>query len=510
MEKTTNELKGKRVLILLQRRWGASIGIELARRLQQEGCKIAALTLKPSTDKHVRMQSDVHFDMIINNDAVMEDPEGYLAGDRYTTEEICAALGVDTIWPIVITLRNYVRTYDEKYYYSYLQKFPDEETLIFVQAVYKYIKKFFDEFKPDAIVALNFVTLPHIMFNLYGAKKGVPMIAVTDCKVKGLYIFSESYRDDKGAFYDRVDELNQGKSQSENKEKAKAYIAEFRHEFKRPEYTFSSEDRSFWKTVKHHLKPLAEIFWFYRYSGANRVKRLGVTIDYRPPRTILRDYFAHMRNKHFVDHFAYAPLEKTEKYAFFPLQFQPESNIDAISPFYNNQLDLARMFALALPGDYTLVVKEHPAMAGLRSPSFYKKLTRTPNIRLIDYRISSEEVLRGAGIVLSISGTPISEAAFLCKPAIQVGDLGTTQKLPNVVKHTDMTTLSSKVKEVLAMPCGGEDYERKLENFVAAAYDVGFPVGYYANWDMSQVDFNDIWERYRDELLRSLYGRKIQ
>lgn len=504
-----NELKGKRVLLLLQRRWGASIGIELARRLQQEGCKIAALTLKPSTDKHVRAQTDLRFEMIVNNDVVMEDPEGYLAGDRYSMEEICDALGVDTIWPIVITLRNYVRTYDEKYYYSYLQKFPDEDILIFVQAVYKYIKKFFDEFKPDAIIALNFVALPHIMFNLYAAKRGISMIAITDCKVKGLYIFSKSHCDDRGEFYDRVDELNRGKLQSENKEKAKAYIAEFRHEFKRPEYASSSEDHNLWKVTKYYLKPIAEIFWFYRYSGANRVKRLGVTTDYRPPHIILRDYFAHLRNKYFVDNFTYCSLSTVKKYAFFPLQFQPESNIDAVSPYYNNQLDVARMFALALPGDYSLVVKEHPAMAGLRSPSFYKKLDRTPNVKLIDYRVSSEEVLRGADIVLSVSGTVISEAAFLNKPVIQIGDLGTTQKLPNVVKHTDFTTLSSKIKEVLAMSCVGEVYEKKLENFVAAAYDVGFPVGYYANWDMAEANFNDIWGHYRDELLRMLRGKKI-
>lgn len=507
MKKTQDkiELKGKRILILQQRGWGASVGAFLAEKFQDEGCHLAALTLKRSTDKFIREQRHIHYEMILNNDAIMEDPKGYLAGDRFSMEEICDALGIDTIWPIVITLRNHVRSYGEKYYYSYLSKLPDEEILLYVQAVYKYIKKYFDEFKPDVIIAPNFVALPHIMFNLYAETKGVSMIAYTDCKVKGIYIFTNSYRDDRGEFYERVDELNQGSTHSANQEKAKKYIAEFRKEFKNPEYAnYVLPDKTLWKHIKFHLKPYVDVYRFYQYPQVNRMKNLGVTIDYRTPRVIIRDHFTHARNKRFADNFAYHPISKVKKYAFFPLQFQPESNIDAVSPLYNNQLDLARMFALSLPGDHVLVVKEHPAMIGLRSPSFYKKLTRTPNVRLVDYRLLSEDVLKGSDIVLSINGTAIAEATFLGKPAIQIGDLGTTQKLPNVVRHTDMTTLAAKIKEMLSTSWSGYVYERKLENFVAAAYDVGFPSKYLADWDTPLEDREGLWNIYKQEIARVL------
>jgi hypothetical protein len=397
-----------------------------------------------------------------------------------------------------------VRSYGEKYYYSYLRKLPDEEILLYVQAVYKYIKILIDKFGADAILSLNYVALPHIMLNLYAAKRGIPMIAVTDSKVRGIYIFVNGYRDDTGEFYDRVDVLNSGKITSDNKKKAQEYIAQFRDKFINPDYS-KKKKGGLWPRLKYHLKPYALMFNFYRYPQINGMKNLGITIDYCPPRIIFRDYLAHTRNRFFLEHFAYDQVIGKKKYAYFPLQFQPESNIDAMSPYYNNQLDLARQFALALPGDYVLAVKEHPEMVGLRSLSFYKKLSRTPNVHLIDHRIPSEEVLKSAGVVLSINGTAIAEAAFLNIPAIQVGDLGTTQKLPNVVRHTDMTTLSQKIKQVLATPQSGNEYERRLENFVAAAYDTGF----YHSFDYAESMRNEgyrtqLWQVYKKELLRVL------
>lgn len=497
-------LKDKRILIYQQRGWGTSIGHFLAEHLQSEGSKLAALTLKKTTDQYIREQKEVHYEMIVNKDAIMEDPEAYLAGDRYSMEEICNDLGIDSIWPIIQTLRNHVRSYEDKYYFKYVQNLSDEDILLFAQAMYKCVKKLFSEFKPDAVISYNYVALPHIMLNLYAAKRGVPMMAFTDCKVKGVYLLTNSYLSKTGAFYDRVDELNEGKDDSLNRPKARQYIDEFRKEFKIPDYELGrNQKQTFVKRIKYHLKPYADIYRFYRYPQENFLKNIGVTIDYRPPRIIIRDYLAHTRNKRFEENFPYYKFEPGKKYAYFPLHVQPEASIDLASPFYNNQIDLARQFALALPGDYILVVKAHPASAGRRSPSIYEKLERTPNVKLLDYRMSSEDVLKNVDIVLSINGSSMAEAGFLNKPSIQVGDLGTTQKLPNVTRHTDLTTLSSKIKEVLSKPLSGKEYEMRLENYVAAAYDTGFPAHYMSEFK-TQEEREGLWLVYKKELMRVL------
>lgn len=497
-----NDLKNKRILIFQQRAWGINIGHFLAKKLQAEGCKLAALTLKRTTHDFILNQKEVKYDLIINNDEVMSRPKDYLQGDNYSLKEICNALDVDSIWPIVNTLRNHVKCYKDKYYYGFKQNVPDEEIVDYVMAVYKYIKVFFDKFNPEVIITPNFVSLPHIMFYLFAAKRGIKMIGVTDSKVKGYYIFSNSYQDDRGAFYDRVDVLNNNSEETVNRDKAKRYIKEFRENFKKPDYSEETNaKKSVKKIIRHELSPFYHILRWYLKKPINVLESTGITIDYRPPRIILRDHYCQKQYKKFMDNFSYYPFEKVKKFIYFPLQFQPEASMDVAAPYFGNQIETARLVAMSMPDDYVLAVKEHPAMVGLRPPSYIEKIARTVNVKLIDYRISSEDVLKRADLVISPNSTTLAEAAFLNKPAIQLGDLGTTLKLPNVFRHTQTTTLPAKIKEVLKVDLRTEEYERRLENYVAAVYDTGFDFKYLTIWEKGRGDnMENLWAIYRREI----------
>jgi hypothetical protein len=87
-----------------------------------------------------------------------------------------------------------------------------------------------------------------------------------------------------------------------------------------------------------------------------------------------------------------------------------------------------------------------------------------------------------------------------------MGDLGTTLKLPNVFKHTDMTTLSTKIKEVLGVNLKDEDYEKKLENFVAAAFDTGFNFNYNAVWEKGRGNIEELWKVFKAEIEGVLFN----
>ncbi|PJA10990.1 hypothetical protein COX67_02215 [Candidatus Falkowbacteria bacterium CG_4_10_14_0_2_um_filter_36_22] len=498
-------LKGKKILIFQQRGWGRRIGRFLAAKLYAEGCKLAALTFKNTTHELIVKQDDAKYEMIISNDKIMSRPKDYLGGDRYSLKEICDKIGVDSIWPIVSTLRNHVRSYKDKYYYSFKQNVSDEEIIDYIMAVYKYMNIFFHEFKPDVIITPNFVSFPHVMFNLYARKLNIPIFAITDSKISGYYIFTYDYNDSDGPFYRRADELNSGKVETENRKKAKEYIREFRENFKKPDYMGDNESEpSMLQKIKKELSPYAQIIRWYLKKQINVLESTGITIDYKPPRIILRDHYCHERYKKFMEHYSYYPFSKVKKFVYFPLQFQPEATIDVISPRFNNQIETARQVAMSLPGDYTLVVKEHPGMVGLRPPSYIKKIDRTPNIKLIDYKITSEEVLKKTDLIISPSGTTIAEAAFFKKPVIQLGNLGTTLKLPNVFKYTDMTSLPKKIKEVLEVNLNTNDYERRLENYVAAVFDVTFNFNYIKAWEKGTGDLEKLWVFYRKEIENSL------
>jgi len=130
-------LEGKRVLIFQQRGWGKGIGRFLAKKLQEEGCELAAVTFKRTTHDLIVNQPGVKYKLIISNDDLVSQPQDYLANNSYSIDDICNDLGINSIWPIASTVRNYVRSYKEKFYYSFRQNVSDEVILDYVRATYK-------------------------------------------------------------------------------------------------------------------------------------------------------------------------------------------------------------------------------------------------------------------------------------------------------------------------------------------------------------------------------------
>jgi hypothetical protein len=501
-------LAGKRILIIQQRNWSLRVGHFLAKRFAAEGCRLAAVTYKKSVHEFHRTQQEVKYDILVSNDAVYENPGLYLDGEPPATlAEICNALGITSVWSLLSGARHITHSYEEKYYFAGRQQFSDERIVQYLQGAYAYVKKIFNEFKPDAVIAPLIIEPSHWMIYHLAKMRGVRTFFHADSKLRGLTLILEHPFESEGAFFDRVDALNAG-AESLNRGKARTYITEFRERFKEQTYTDRQRKRlSLWKRVRQELAPYRRILEWYRAPCIDCVKPLGPTLDCRPPRIILRDHYTKLFRAHAADRFPYVPFEsvKNGNYAYYPLQYQPEQTIDVFAVHFANQLELAKQIAMSLPGDYTLVVKDHPAMRGLRSLEFLKDLAGTPNIKLIDYRTPTDQVLKHAGLVLAPNSTSLVEAAFYGIPAIQFGDQGTPQKMPNVLRHTDLTTLEGVIAERIGKKFGGPDYERRLENYVAAVYDTGYEVDYMAAWEDARTDEHDVlWRMYKESVVRAL------
>ena len=504
-----SDFKGKKILIFQQRGWAINVGHFLAKKLQAEGCELAALTLRRTTHNFIISQQDVNYKKILNVDEIIENPHKFIKEDDLTLEKICAELNLDSVWGLLQSNRLLVRSYGDKYFYSFSQNVSDKYIADYVKAYYSAVKNFLEEFRPDLIITAAAIYDGHAFLHLLAKKYDIPVVALTDAKVTDYYFFTYSYKNDNGEFFDRVDALNEKRVETANREKASRYIRDFRDNFFQTEcavrWEMNKKKKSFIQKIKWEISPYKQIAgWYLKKRRKNFIKNVGPTTDCRPPRIIWRDFYAQKKYLKFARNFDYYPLEKIGNCVYFPLQYQPEATIDLFAPYFNNQLDLARQIAMSLPGDFCLVVKPHPGMAGIISPSYIKKLNRTPNIKIVDYRLSGKDVLKKAKLVLSPNSTTLAEAAFFHKPAIQFGDLGTTLKLPNVQKHTDMTTLSKKIKEMLNLNLDTPEYNRRLENYVAAVYDVGFKFKYAILWRNNEGDKEFFWQIYKKEIKRIL------
>jgi hypothetical protein len=472
--------KMKRVLLLQQRHWGVGIGHELAKRFQRDGCKLAAFTFKKSTNAFIQQQTDVTYEVVLNHDAIVDS----CSASDTPLGRICCELGVATLWPAIMSMRNFVYSYGDKYYFGFRQNVSDDQILSYVKNLFDELVAMFDQFKPDLVVQPNFVAMPQIVVGLLAQRRGIPVVSFADSKVAGVTVPVGTPYFDGGSFIDRVRELNAG-AESTSREAAERYVASFRERFIRPlilKDPFMTPRGVAW--LKQELVPFVQVgrFLLGRDRG-NRVKSFGITIDYRPPRIILRDHYQAKRYRRAALAREYADPDRIGPFVYMPLQVQPEAQIDMLAAHFANQIETARQVALALPGDYTLAVKDHPSMIARRPPSYHEKLARLPNVKLLDPRVPAPDAINRCALVVSVGGTVLLEAAFYCKPAIQLGRLGTTLMLPNVTRHTDMTTLTHVIRQALARDdLGSDDYERCLRNYVAAAYDTGL-----------EMDFERVW-----------------
>ena len=109
------------------------------------------------------------------------------------------------------------------------------------------------------------------------------------------------------------------------------------------------------------------------------------------------------------------------RYVYYALQYTPESSINGLEPYYVDQLRAIDALLLALPHAHRLVVKEHPAMYGLRQLDFYRTLRRRPGLVLLKPEIDSRALIEGAALVATVTGTVGLEAFLLGKPGMMFG-----------------------------------------------------------------------------------------
>ncbi|KER07008.1 Capsule polysaccharide biosynthesis protein [Marine Group I thaumarchaeote SCGC AAA799-E16] len=128
----------------------------------------------------------------------------------------------------------------------------------------------------------------------------------------------------------------------------------------------------------------------------------------------------HSKHKSFIDKNFLKSLKNNIPFIYFPLHFEPEQTTLIKTPYYTNQIEVITNIAKSLPIEFSLFVKEHPAMrlSGWRKISEYKKILKLPNVQLIHPSLSNSEIIPKSSLVITISGTSGLEAAFYKKPSI--------------------------------------------------------------------------------------------
>lgn len=185
-------------------------------------------------------------------------------------------------------------------------------------------------------------------------------------------------------------------------------------ELRKPEYKGEND-----KIVKKSMSAVGLINRAKRFFTGENIEKTNPNLSVKK-RIIFKKGITEVINQQTYKSFKKSQfLEYSEKkYIFYGLHKQPESSIDTCGRYdedqYQNILNIWRN----LPPDWYLIVKEHSNAIGDRGSEFYKKLSKYPNIIIINEMLDSYEVIKHAQLIITVTGTMALEAAFMGVPSI--------------------------------------------------------------------------------------------
>lgn len=164
----------------------------------------------------------------------------------------------------------------------------------------------------------------------------------------------------------------------------------------------------------------------------------------------------------------------------------PEASTLISAPYYANQTAVIEALSKSVPLSSTILVKEHPIMIGKRPRGFYKKLSRMPNVVLINHTESSYQLIQNASLVATITGTVGWEAMVLQKPLLLLGETPYMQINEGYVFCQNYAELHKAIQQGLTIEPASDE---ALIKYIAAVMKAGLFVPDELLWNQSAEVF---------------------
>ena len=169
---------------------------------------------------------------------------------------------------------------------------------------------------------------------------------------------------------------------------------------------------------------------------------------------------------------------KDEKFIYYPAPFQPESISNVRVGFYEDPFLILEMIQKAIPNDYFIYYKEHPAMwmvynpkkLGFRDKRFYQKLSSFKKVKIISSRISTFDLIDKSKAVATASASTGWEGVIRNKPVLTFGKPWYS-KCNGVFEIESMQDLENSMKEIL------DDYKpniEKVNSYAQSIYNISY------------------------------------
>lgn len=177
-------------------------------------------------------------------------------------------------------------------------------------------------------------------------------------------------------------------------------------------------------------------------------------------------------NSHRLRRF-YRQLPGDSQFVYYPLHVPADVALTLRSPEFLDQYSLIDFLCRAVPLNYKVAIKEHPALVGAVD---YRRmrdlLEKNDNLILLDARINNYQVLGAARAVVTVNSKSGAEALLLGKQVVVLGDAFYRRcKLVHAVDS--LSQLPTLLEKIVKNPPNID--QRSIRNYFQDVWNASYP-----------------------------------
>lgn len=188
-----------------------------------------------------------------------------------------------------------------------------------------------------------------------------------------------------------------------------------------------------------------------------------------------------------------------EDFVFVGLHMQPEKTSQPMGGEYDNQLMMIKVLSDSVPEGWKVYVKEHPNQFNVRKvPNrhyrdklFYSCLQELKNVELVPLEIDSEDLIRNAKMVATLTGTLGWEAITKNIPALVFGNTyymacRAARKITSVESCKNAILELSKLTE--------KEFEKEIVRYISYYHEQKWLVqtaNWQTNFDLNSISYEE-------------------
>lgn len=342
-------------------------------------------------------------------------------------------------------------------------------------SLFEYFEKIYKKEKPDFVITNCYASLPHIISYFVWTKLWIKFINPVQIRLLPITFFSDSP-------YETNMKIN--KPSTENKKDAKMIVKRMQQNAKQWEFYWNK-----WNVPQHNinLNSLPNLFrfgcrYFYRYyisreyqwdhTKKSPFSRVYDILEFRVLKFLMYSFYK------------FDELEKKQEYIYFPLHLQPEASTMTLAPFYLNQVATLEALSKSIPAHVVIAVKEHQNVIWRREVSYYRELRKYSNVKFINPKLDTLELIRNCKAVFTLTGTASLEAYVVWKPSIMCWNsfFSKQEQICNLY-DIPIPKWGDTIKKYL------EDYkfdEKKVVDYIAEVIASAYDLKIIEPWDMEE------------------------